>query len=299
MKKPNLSKEFDLENEIEEILSGHTVIDNPCLSYTIYKFLEEFDLRFMSKTRFYKFLFLIYKRLEKRGIDIQLPYFWYYHGNVVSESTLPVAIEYTSDVSRQIPNRIPKPEVDIEEEKKKMIDETIGIMKEREERINTEQLIDRVYEHAPLKFQTLFRDFKKNLDNYDANLAYNNLSDLFNEFPKSEFPELHPLFLRTTSLLRNGLRRKVFFDELVLLTGEFWEVFCKKLAILHNNNIPRDLSGVFLPKYQEGITELRGKIREVEKLFVTSETKEPILSSDVQASYEECLEEFLKSKYYL
>ena len=140
-------------------------IKNLYLEYVIYKLLSEFDLNYMSKTRFYKILYLIYKLLKRRGIDIQLPYFWYLHGVVVSERALPVTINYhNSDGIKHTPRPIPKPEKDIDQKTEEIISETIKLAKELYEQKNTEELIDEVYKDAPLEFQRVFREFKRKLN---------------------------------------------------------------------------------------------------------------------------------------
>ncbi len=190
--KPKIFREF-VEIEFEEelfSLPGVRKVNNLYLAYTIFRILKEFDSRFMSKTRFYKILFLVYQRLRKRGINIQLPYFWYRWGNVICEPSLPITIEYVHHGDRQIPQIMQKPENGLEEDKKKKIDEIVKLAKQDLERKTVDELIDEVYKFAPTKFQKEFREFKKYLDQGNIVNASLKISDLFGSFPKDEFEKL-------------------------------------------------------------------------------------------------------------
>ncbi len=96
-------------------------------------------------------------------------------------------------------------------------------------------------------------------------------------------------------MLRYGLDKKKFFNELIELVDVFWDVFCKKLAYLYNENVPFDLVPFFEGKYKEGIIQLRGKVREVEDLILNDFE----LDSESQSILEKHLEKFLESKGYL
>jgi hypothetical protein len=197
-----------------------------------------------------------------------------------------------------IPHVIKKPENGLEPEKKEKIDETIKLAKLDLEKKSTEELIDEVYKFAPTEFQKEFREFRKYLDQDNTTNALLKISDLFEKFPKDEFEELHPIFLRLIPLLRYGLEKRKFPEELRELTDLFWDIFCKKLAILYNENVPFDLLPIFEGKYKEGIIQLRDKVREVENLilddFAVLES-----NSESQSILEKHLEKFLESKGYL
>lgn len=290
------SREPEFDELLDELFfRGETRVSNPYLEYTIYKLLQEFDLKYMSKTRFYKILYLIYKNLKNKGLDIKLPYFWYEHGPVVDLYALPTAVEFYHDGVKNIPLIVPKPQTEIEYDAKKMIDETISLIKSKYEKKDTEFLIDEVYEYAPLRVQSYFRKLLKQGLQGNKETINMLLTDISREFPKKEYGDLYPILLRIIPLVRHGIKNGVELDELEDLVKIFWKTFCQKLSLNHNENLP---NGLFrMPEmYEESLTFLKQKLKDVERSILSSlESKYELFNP----LFEKHLEDFLKSRGYI
>jgi len=290
------SREPEFDELLDELfVKIGTRVSDPCLEYTIYKLLQEFDLKYMSKTRFYKILFLIYKNLKNKGLDIKLPYFWYEHGPVVDIYALPTTVEFRHDGVKNTPLPVPKPRTEIEYNAKRKIDETISTIKSKYERKDTEFLIDEVYKYAPLGVQSFFRKLLKHGLRGDGETINVLLTDIVREFPKKEYEDLYSVLLRIVPLVRYGIKNGVKLDELEDLFKIFWKTFCQKLSLSHNENLPNGL--VRMPEmYKENMTTLKQKLKDVERGVLSSLDRKYEVFNPL---FEKHLEDFLKSKGYI
>ena len=289
-------EEFD--EILDKIFSKRDVkVNNPHLEYVIYKLLKEFDLTYMSKTRFFKLLYLIYQNLKNRGIDIKLPYFWYEHGPVVDTYALPGNVDFHYDGFKFVPSPIPKPQIEIESDVKRKIEEAVLLIKSKYEKMDTESLIDEIYsKYAPLKVQNFFRELLKlGFRGEDKNKIDALLMNIVKEFPKRDYSELYSVLLRIVPLVRYGVKNEVNLDEIEDLVKNFWKTFCQKLSLNYNENLPSGLVRMH-EMYEENMKSLKQRLKDVEKHVLSSFDGEYEIFNPI---FEKHLEEFLKSQGYI
>lgn len=230
------------------------MVKNPLLKFTVEEMLRQAnptgDVYFRT-THFNKLLFIVYKRLLKRGIDIKLPYCWYRFGTLVDANTfrhevgtpLPTYAPYNSqtisirgvdDMGIHVSDR---DEIVCE------ISDAIEIYKSSLYMFNLEKLKEDDYSYAPLVFQKTFnRGFviKVESGNLGPRDTINEgLDDLVRTFPYDEMPELNDAFLEWEDTIRLVLE----FDSTLLptLTSEFFKTFCYLLRAKYNENVAAEV----------------------------------------------------------
>ena len=211
---------------------------------------------YFRTTHFHKMVFLLYKRLKKKHLDLKLPYCWYHYGpytNAVEfERQTGVALSYYTpegeptiaidDVSREdIP---PKDVALIENEARKIVNKYKTNEKYKVDYLN--ELLDDAYAYAPFESQRVFnRDFIKllgKLKSYDVSREEVKLylDMLIKIYPYSEMHELYDAFLEWDDTIRLALNFSSSL-EVSNLANEFWLIFTEALRIKENENISEDI----------------------------------------------------------
>jgi hypothetical protein len=220
---------------------------------------------FFKKTTLNKMLYLLYLRLKERGIDIELPYFWFKYGTLADENQyldvvgLPFSRYFTNDGSTRAMHRVPYS--NIEELNKSIIDEEIGFLV-RKYQDDTgyfvhdylQLILNDVYATAPYEFQRTFnrgllkyvRQFrtlkrkkipsKLKLGTDEVLQIKQYLPKLLNEFP-DDFTGLFDLFLEWENTMQLALTYNHTMS--LKLLDDFWDIFARSLRIRKNENIPQ------------------------------------------------------------
>lgn len=244
------------------------LVRNPLLKYSTEKLLNAANpdgLYFFKKTTLNKMLYLLYLRLNERGLNIELPFFWFKWGTLTDDFVyselvgLPFSRYFTNDGSTRAMHIVPH--ANIEDFKKSIIDEEIGflIRKYQDDRgyfvhDYLQLILNDVYATAPYEFQRTFNrglykyveqfktlkrkkiPSKLKLDSANVLQIRQYLSKLLNEFP-NDFTELFDLFLEWEDTMELALNYNHTMS--LELLDNFWDMFARSLRIRKNENIPQ------------------------------------------------------------
>ncbi len=261
-----LDDEIGLHNDLIEITHNvnrfgqEYVIENDLLRYSIYKLLDTFDPKreeYISQIRFYKLLFLLHTDLKKDGVDIQLPYFWYLHGDVVMTSFLPAEVFRLKDKrgwKAIVPASFPS-NLKIDSSKLRTINYHIGKLKEQFQYAKTKEIIKTVYKRAPYDFQREYKKFIILIDiqfkfkgitskfwgSPDERLYDNQFDSLRATFPENDFPELYTLFLQWELFTKYQLKQidRLPKEPTIVSINKFWKIFSEGLKFRCYENLPQ------------------------------------------------------------
>lgn len=209
----------------------------------------------LPPTAYNKILFLIQKDLKGNpGVNVDIPYFWYMFGPVVSVTGSNVEKAQTREGER----------IRCEKDTDNIHAGNHAVKKVRESAENalttyyedrTGGLIAEAYQYAPYEVGQVFRELKQRLEtqtNSDqtslADFGGDNRSEIRNlvhdfvkEFPVTEFPEFEDELHIWYRLVSAELDSDDYDPEDVEdLTKEFWRMFCLELACRENNGLTRE-----------------------------------------------------------
>ena len=256
------------------------MVRNPLLKYSTEKLLNVANPKgeyFFKKTTFNKMIYLLYLRLKNRGINIELPYFWYRYGSLVDERSFefmvgnPLSRYYTHDGSTRAMTRVPH--IDIDNSIRSIIDEEIHALVRKYQNENgrfipsfLQIVLDDAYATAPYEFQRTFNrglykfveQFKTpkrkqipvslKLDDPDISSIQEYLSILTEEFPE-DFSEIFDLFLKWEDTMQLAL--KYNHTLALVLLKNYWEFFVNLLRIKQHENIPQSEVDEWIKKFHE------------------------------------------------
>jgi hypothetical protein len=241
------------------------VVRNPLLKYTAIRIIKKANDYgdFFYNYHFYKLIFNVYSKLMESQIDIQLPYSWYFYGDLVEPETFEYvtgsSLGYYAPNNGKIKPIIEVPHLDIELSIRQKIDQVIfeefsEITENNHYKKDYGQiLLKKTYNKAPFEFQRLFNrgllpfilDFKpKNGQKVlfplvfdDINLRKLNqyLDLLVVNYPKQELSETYEIFLEWDDTVR--LAELNDHSQIVDLVLEFCKFYCSLLRIKENKNI--------------------------------------------------------------
>lgn len=271
------------------------LVKNPLLKYSIERLLNEANPQggtFFGATAFNKMIFLLHKKLLENEIDIKLPYYWYLQGSLIEENQFETDIGHprqyyiTSDHSSRRMTLVPR--ANLPDEVKQIIDEIIHDLVEQYKQINgyfkkgyLDLLLDDVYSKAPFEFQRVFnREFIPYLNSFKitvekkvpASFSFKEedldkievyLDCSIKVFPEDDMERIFNTYLEWDDTVRIAVeydQKRVF-----TMTDSFWEIFCKNLRIIKNENIPLELihdwdsryTTTVFPQYQNNLKKLR------------------------------------------
>ena len=260
-----LNDELGLNKDLTEItqqvnkFGREYVIKNDLLRYSIYKLLDTFDPKreeYISQIRFYKLLFLLHSDLKKVDVDIQLPYFWYLHGDVVMTSFLPADVFELRDKGAWkaiLPTSFPS-NLNIDGRVLRIINYHIEALKKSFQYEKTKEIIKAVYKRAPYDFQREYKNFIFLVDNQfrfrgitskfwgapDDRLFDNQFDSLRAIFPENDFQELYLPFLQWELFTKYQLKQKDRLpkEPTITLINKFWNIFSEGLKFRCYENLP-------------------------------------------------------------
>jgi hypothetical protein len=224
---------------------------NEFLLYVTHKAADTFKTEIngidMVEFHLYKVLYLLYERLYQKGIDIELPYMWYYQGTMLYppafQDVAGVSFNYFSNSWVKgkegkhlisVPNLslpIPTNKEQIDNE----ISALIGQIKKQNSKDQIyEYLTQNVYEYAPYDFQRTFKSFEASIKIEDYSNSKHLFKKLIKEFPEDDFKEIFDLYLEWEAMTALAFEMEEY-EYIKEINLPFWHAFCHILCIEHNN----------------------------------------------------------------
>jgi len=213
--------------------------------------LEEKGGDRLPPTAYNKLLHFVEKRLSQKGIEAELPLFWYMFGRVAAKNNSGVYVD-TAGGKRGIQCGLSAGDVTASDlamrEAMKGIDEGLDIYFDR----GLDGLVRASYDDAPYDVQRTYLDLNKQMETEaDQNQATFNdfateqnaqvralLYEFVHNFPENEFDEFQQDLHKWYRLLSAELDSENYDSEDALeFTEKFWRLFCLELACRENNGL--------------------------------------------------------------
>lgn len=242
-----------------------SVVRNPQLKYASARIIKKASSYgdYFYSYHFYKLLFNVFLNLKEKGVDIQLPYSWYFYGDLIESETFEymtgATLGYFAPSNGKLQHIIEVPNYGLDVNTIQKID--LAINEEFSEIIENNHykkdygqiLLKKVYQNAPLEFQRVFNrgiipfilEFKPKKGQMilfpllfdDANLRILNdyLDKLIINFPDSKLPEIYEVFLEWDDTVR--LAELNDHSQIVDLVLEFCRLYGGLLRVKENQNI--------------------------------------------------------------
>jgi hypothetical protein len=217
---------------------------------------------------FHKLLFNVYTELKKKGIDIRLPYSWFYYGSLVEGTTFErmtgSSLGYYAPDHGKLRKIIEIPAYGSDPVTLKTIDAVIsGEFSEITEDHHYKKeygqiLLKKTYSNAPFEFQRLFNrglypfveKFKPRdndqqtlmplvFDNSDIQTITAYLDQLMVNYPKKALPEIYDCFLEWDDTVRLAITTD--HSRIIPLVEAFCKLYCGLLRIKEHENIEPDV----------------------------------------------------------
>mgnify|MGYP000456875263 CR=1 FL=1 len=207
----------------------------------------------LREKEFHKLLYFVKHELEERGIDANIPYYWYLYGTVTPISETQVSIIEADDGGSQVDCSVSPDPIDAPSD---AVDGARDAVKEvllrYYEMGGLQPLTDRMYEDAPYQVQREFRELDKQLrtaaedhpdildDGYDRDAIRRTLSRIVKSFPTDEFPHLESDLYLWYNVMSTELDQPDEFysvNEMLSLSGAFWTIFMIEVAQEEHSDI--------------------------------------------------------------
>lgn len=254
-------------NELEYIME---LEKNPLLAFTFLNIIDKFcpnkyikseifnsfpDLKLnlckqshiLTPSRFYRIVFILYKGLRKKGLDLKLPYYWYKSGPIIYLKNIPkvfkvrrvsktqqitVAYEGWRDII-----------VSFEECEDCFSDAIIVTL--NSDKLSKYTKLDVIYEYSPSELHKVVTTLQNEVYNVSktgriAEKNKKNVANLLEQlnfaFMRDNYPELGPALSEMINLIDKDLENMdVGFVHCLL--EKFWDVFSLGLKAKENENI--------------------------------------------------------------
>jgi len=254
-------------NELEYI---RELEKNPLLAFTFLNIIDKFcpnkyiksevlnsfpDLKsnlckqgyILTPSRFYRIVFMLYKGLKKRGLDLRLPYYWYKSGPIIYLKNIPkvfkvVRVSKTQQIVaayegwRDII-------VSFEECEDCFSDAIIVTL--NSDKLSKYTKLDVIYEYSPSELHKVLTTLQNEVhkvskkgritEKNKKNVA-NLLEQLNFAFMGDNYPELKPAISEIIDLIDKNLEN-MNMEFVRCLLEEFWDVFSLGLKAKENENI--------------------------------------------------------------
>lgn len=207
----------------------------------------------------HKILYLIQKESESRGIELQLPYFWYQFGVVTKTApTQPI------HESQSVPESVVS-----------LVDDILSLYYET----SLEQITDYTYRDAPYPVYQHWRKLDKKLrthhseyhDFYEVDPSRGEIIDsidaVYDTFPLSDFPNHEPDLINWYTNMNREINSNSFDSARLMQTNlAFWRSFCLSIAEKHKYNMSRSevLETLDISTFQKARNSSREKLWRLE-----------------------------------
>lgn len=250
----------------------------------------------MDAKTFHKTTYFIEKKINERGEDFDLPYFWYKFGTMTATQDSSVTIQHDEEESEVLCSKRIE-DLSLTTRQEEVIRESTQEVLEEHDEVGTEGLTDRMYEDdAPYNAQRKFRKlddfvqrqlYKKDEEetSYERDEIHRYLNEFIDAFPEEEYPEhLNDLYL-WYDLLSNRLNDpETTLEDIEELVDIFWSIFILKIAVeidtgLSKEDIQRELGiGDLENRKQYFRNELQKQERE--HLYIKNESEHLVEAAD-------------------
>ena len=271
-------KELDYVNEVSK---------NPLLAYTLLHTIEKFqhephiapemlakfdsnefkrdELRYaLTPSRFYRILFLINKSCEKKGLELQLPYYWYKSGPVVYRRDAPrvfsvVRIAKTQQIVASYDKW--KDTILIFDGYESSFSDSILLTLEVA-RLARFTRLDVIFEYSPSKLHrvlvTVISELqnvtkKEVVDEKDVNIIYKLLANVIDECAETKYSELCSSFERAAKQIQTQLVAQPNMRDVWRVIQDMWNVISLGLRARENNNINKKQVQDWEHKYAQAL----------------------------------------------
>jgi hypothetical protein len=286
---------------------------NQLLGYTIDKLIKTFNpyrKERVNKFHFYKLMNLLDYRLQKQGIDIKLPGYWYKFGFYTEEKFLDDVLPYPFSGNYLIDTSIYPSKIKVDYTGKvsikemEIISKTVGVLYDKygwKEGYGDSAKRESYEINSPYKFNTVFQDYifttNKNTNHISENLKNDitvKLNELLPEFPFESFPELSSIHYDwddTTRLVLDCAPDEIKLKLIKQLRDEFWGIYAKRVRIQHNQNIPvyvierwkSDYESE-LPTAEKTVEDIRNEM--ISKYYIPSERSKKLAKIFMNTLYD-------------
>jgi len=241
--------------------------------------LEEFEDRGgerLPPTAYNKLLHFVEKRLDERGVEADIPMFWYMFGRVTATNASPnVSIESTSE-GQTIACTVSPSNIDIPEHAQRPIESGIDEALDLYFQNDLEGLIRASYDDAPYEAQRVFLDLKDQLES-EADQSQQTLGafstnndqirslvyEFVREFPTEDYAEHERDLNKWYRILSAELDTDdPDFKYAYELTKRFWQLFCLELACRENTGLDQCDIAEELSSVQVSIEHTKEELRE-------------------------------------
>jgi hypothetical protein len=211
---------------------------------------------YFKTTHLHKMMFLLYKRLQRKNIDLKLPYSWYHFGPFMDavefERQVGISLSYyapdgeaTHAIGHVAYEGLPLRDAQlIEMESNKLVNEFKEGSRYKSDYLNL--LLDSAYRYAPFEFQKAFNrglvlainQLKShNVSNVEIELYLDHLVKIY---PYSEMHELYDAFLEWDDTIRLALvyNKPIYVANLAM---DYWYIYSELLRIKENENLSEDI----------------------------------------------------------
>lgn len=197
----------------------------------------------MDAKTFHKTTYFIEKKINERGEDFDLPYFWYKFGTMTATQDSPVTIQHDEEESDVLCSKRTE-DLSLTPRQEDVIRESTKEVLEEHDEVGTEGLTDRMYEEdAPYDAQRKYRKldgfvqwqlYKKDEDetSFERDEIHRYVNEFIDAFPEDEYPQhVNDLYL-WNDLLSNRLNDpETTLEDVEELVDIFWSIFILELAV--------------------------------------------------------------------
>lgn len=197
----------------------------------------------MDAKTFHKTTYFIEKKINERGEDFDLPYFWYKFGTMTATRDSPVTIQHDEEESEVLCSKRIE-DLSLTTRQEEVIRESTQEVLEEHDEVGTEGLTDRMYEEdAPYDAQRKFRKlddfvqwqlYKKDEEetSFDRDEIHRYVNEFIDAFPEDEYPEQFNDLYLWYDLLSNRLNDpETTLGDIEELVDIFWSIFILELAV--------------------------------------------------------------------
>lgn len=275
---------------------------------------REYDSPLREK-EFHKLLYFIKQEMDERGINADIPYYWYRYGTLTPIDDSQVEIGEAEDDESKVVCPVEPTDIDASEDE---IDAARDVVQEvllRYYQIGgLQELTDLMYEDAPYEVQRNFRELDKQLrtaaedhpdlldEGYDRSAIRSTLSQIVRRFPTDEFERFESDLHLWYNVMSTELDQPDEFysvNEILSLCGAFWTIFMIEVAQQEHSDLTveevREAISDNVDRYQEQMrTRLQNRKKEQIKYGPQLERDEVV--RDAQDAVTEALVGFSHSQ---
>lgn len=254
-------------NELEYI---RELEKNPLLAFTFLNIIDKFcpnkyvkseifnsfpDLKsnlckqvyILTPSRFYRIVFMLYKGLKKKGLDLKLPYYWYKSGPIIYLKNIPKVFKVirVSKTQQIVAAYEEWRDIIVSFEECEDCFSDAIIITLNSDKLSKYTKLDVIYEYSPSELHKVLTTLQNEVHKVSkkgriAEKNKKNVANLLEQlnfaFMGDNYPELKPALSEIMCLLDKNLEN-MNMEFVRCLLEEFWDVFSLRLKAKENENI--------------------------------------------------------------